>query len=160
MALFLLAHILQPAVIGECFTGTGYSSMFLAAGCPEAKVLSVDNYSEGSLTGKDAYSEVLRLQASVHLPNMELLYGSTGELNTELQKQPIDLYFSDGPYGNAPRLAPDCVIVRQDDTSGQVPGRTFRILGGSHLSVMSPDEETSEALKREMSKVFPVETLS
>ena len=158
MALFLLMRILQPKVIVECFTGTGVSGIFLAAGAPQARVLSIDNYTEGSRK-KEGLAAAMELRDQMGLNNLELYEGAPEDLSQILQDlSPVDVYFSDGPYIGVPvLLSEDAVVIRQDDMNGQIASRSFSILGGSHLSVMCSTSSERVTLMSMMAKVFPVE---
>lgn len=156
MVLFLLARLLRPAVIAECYTGTGYSAACLAAGAPDARVLSVDNYTEGGV-GDDGFLITQTLRDRLGLTNLELVNGSTGDLNERMNGMAADLYLSDGPYSGSPRLEPHVTVARHDDVVGQVDRRRFVVVGGSHLSIMSQTVEERDKLAAEMSKMVPVQ---
>ena len=155
MVLFLLARMLQPAVIAECYTGTGYAAACLAAGASEAKVFSVDNYTEGG-AGDEGFQTAQALRDMIGLTNLELVRGSAGDLDIRMNGGSADLYLSDGPYGGAPRLAPHAVVVRHDTRDGQVPDRTFLVSGGSNLSAMCPSPDERDRLMRAIGQVVLV----
>jgi len=159
MALFLLARLIQPAVVIECFTGTGYAAAWLAAGWPDASVFSVDNYSE-NLAGEEGFRRAGRLQSRLDLENLRLLHGSGRTMQEALGGRLADFCFSDGPYDAMSfdgLLAPGAVVVRHDDRSGQTKERSFMLLGGSHLSVMCETVEQRDVLMRAIGQAFPVE---
>lgn len=157
MALFLLMRTIQPKIIAECFTGTGCSGAFLAAGAPQAKVVTVDDYSEGGL-GPKGFSHAVELRDRLALINLELYQGPPEYLGDVSQGLSVDVYFSDGPYAESPAaLSEDAIIIRQDDMSGQDIKRSFSFIGGSHLSVMCQTAEERDVLMGAMSKAFPVE---
>ena len=68
-----------------------------------------------------------------------------------------DLYLSDGPYSGAPWLDAAATVIRHDNLDGQVPERVFKVLGGSHMSVMCPTVERRDALATEVGRLFPVQ---
>ena len=157
MVLFALARLLQPQVIAECFTGTGYAACWLALGAPEATVLTVDNYVEGG-AGSEGLSTAQTIQHRLSLTHLTIMHGTVSDLTAELSLhgQSVDLYLSDVPYGESPPLSERSVIVRHDDTNGQAEDRRFTIIGGSHMSVMCPTTDDRDALTAEMAKLFPV----
>ena len=157
MVLFALARILQPQVIAECYTGTGYAACWLALGAPEATVLTVDNYVEGG-AGGEGLSYAVTLRDRLYLTNCSMVYGTVSDLTAALEtkNQSVDLYVSDGPHGDAPPLSERAIVIRHDDTNGQAEDRRFKIPGGSHLSVMCPTTDDRDALMAEMAKLFPV----
>ena len=155
IALFLLARTLKPAVIAECYTGTGYAAACLAAGAPTARVLSVDNYSEGGV-GDEGFRVAQAIRDRLDLTHLDLIRGSTGELNARLNGRSVDVYLSDGPYGGAPNLDVNVTVIRHDAPDGQVPERSFTVIGGSNLSVMCATVERRDALAAEMGGVCPV----
>lgn len=156
LVLFLLSRIIQPLLIVECYTGTGYGTAWLAAGHPMASVYTVDDFREGNL-GEKGHQQVQQLFKEVELENVTSLYGSIERLKSSLGDRMPDLYFSDGPYGEAPVLGESSVVIRHDDSNGQDKGRSFVFLGGSNFSVMCPTVEQRDSLMAVMEKVFPVE---
>jgi len=135
VALYALARELQPQVIVELYTGTGYSALWLAGGAPEADVYSIDNYSEGGT--KDAgWAAVLDLSERMGLLNLHYIRGEASELERDLDGRRADLMFCDGPAD--PRYArPEALVVRHDNPP--FPDRTgFRLLGSSHFTVHCP----------------------
>jgi hypothetical protein len=144
IALFLIARALQPKVIVECYTGTGYAACCLAAGAPDADVYTTDIYTEGGL-GEHGVENAVALRDALGLGNLSCLHGTVETLRDQMLA-PANLYFSDGPYEGAPPLADGVVHIRHDDTSGQVDGRRFVIQGGSHLSVTCPTVEMRDWL--------------
>lgn len=148
MVLFLIARALQPKVIAECYTGTGYAACCLAAGAPDAEVWTVDAYTEGGM-GEAGVQNVHVIRDMLGLTNLHCLHGTVEQLRQEMNV-PADFYFSDGPYEGAPPLADGVVHVRHDDASGQVDGRRFVIQGGSHMSVTCPTVEMRDWLMNEM----------
>lgn len=149
IALFLIAQALHPTVVAECYTGTGYAACCLAAGAPDAQVYTVDNYTEGSL-GEAGVRNSETLRNSLGLTNLRCLHGTVDDLRQDLSAS-VNLYLSDGPYGDSPELAEDVVHIRHDDTHGQVDGRRFVIQGGSHMSVTCPTIEMREWLMQALS---------
>ena len=148
MALFLIARALQPMVIAECYTGTGYAACCIAAGAPDAETYTVDNYSEGGLGGR-GIENVKAMQQALGLSNLHCLIGVVENLRCILPV-PVNLYLSDGPYEGSPSLADDAVHIRHDDTNGRVEGRAFLIEGGSHMNVTCPTAEMRDWLMGEI----------
>jgi hypothetical protein len=155
VALFLLARLTQPVLIAECFTGTGYAAAWLAAGCPQAVVYTIDDYREGELR-EEGFSKARQLFCELGLSNIVSLYGVVDELQSSLAGRKIDLLLVDGPYGETPSLSEGAIVVRHDDMNGQDIKRSFSLLGGSNMSVMCSTVEERETLMAVMSTVFPV----
>jgi len=157
IALFLIAQALQPKVIAECYTGTGYAACCLAAGAPDADVYTVDNYSEGGL-GEVGLKNAVALRDALNLGNLSCLHGTVETLREKLLA-PVNLYLSDGPYEGAPPLAEDAVHVRHDDTNGRVEGRAFLIEGGSHMNVTCSTVEMRDWLMGQISPFVKVRAI-
>jgi len=154
MALFLIARALQPRVIAECYTGTGYAACCLAAGAPDAETYTVDVYSEGGLGGR-GIENATAMQQALGLSNLYCLVGTVETLRGRLPA-PVNLYLSDGPYEGSPSLADDAVHIRHDDTHGRVEGRAFLIEGGSHMNVTCPTVEMRDWLMDEVGPLIHV----
>lgn len=155
IALFLIARALQPKIIAECYTGTGYAACCLAAGAPDAEVWTVDTYTEGGM-GEAGLKNVNVLQDRLELANLHCLHGTVEQLRQSMGA-PANLYLSDGPYEGAPPLADDAVHIRHDDTFGQADGRRFVIQGGSHMSVSCPTVEMRDWLMHEVAPYMRVQ---
>lgn len=143
VALYALARELQPEVIVEMFSGTGYSALWLAGGAPKATVFSVDNYSEGGT--KDAgWAAVRDLSERMGLPNLVYLRGEASELGPALDGNLADLLFCDGPADiRYSRLG--AVVVRHDNPPFE--GRAgFRLLGSSHFTVHCPPADAARLI--------------
>jgi len=149
IALFLIARTLRPNVIVECYTGTGYAACCLAAGAPDANVYTVDIYSEGGL-GEQGVKNATAMRDALRLNNLSCLHGTVETLRGQMSA-PANLYLSDGPYEGAPPLADGVVHIRHDDANGQVDGRRFVVLGGSHMSVTCPTPDMRDWLMKEIS---------
>ena len=157
MTLFLLMRILAPEIAVECFTGTGYAASWIAAGSPASLIYTVDSYEEGGM-GKEGYFRALRLFSHLGLDNLIPIHASMDTLCATLSGRRPDVYFSDGPYmPGGIELSPNAVVIRHDNAEGQAIGRSFSIIGGSHLSVMCPSVAERDALMLAMSRYFPVE---
>lgn len=155
MALFALSQILQPKIVIECFTGTGYAAICLAGGWPDAEVFTVDDYREGGAPDR-GWEVATVLRERMELPNLTMVRGLTGDL-AKLVREAADLYLSDGPYEQAPPLSDRVVHIRHDDKMGQVDGRRFIIPGGSHMSVTCPSIEMRDWLMAEVGRIIPTE---
>ena len=155
IALFALSQILQPKIVIECFTGTGYAAICLAGGWPDAEVFTVDDYREGGAPEK-GWAVASALRERMELPNLTMVRGVTEDL-TKLIRDRADLYLSDGPYEQAPPLWDRVVHIRHDDKMGQVDGRRFTIPGGSHMSITCPSAEMRDWLMAEIGRIIPTE---
>ena len=82
--------------------------------------------------------------------------GSIGDLNERMIGDGVDLYLSDGPYGQSPRLKAHATVVRHDTDDGQIPSRTFKVIGGSRMSVMCSTVEQRDRLAVDIGRVMPV----
>lgn len=156
IALFLLMRMLRPEIAVECFTGTGYSAAWMAAGNQTTRLYTVDNYSEGGI-GEEGCFRSRRLMYDLQLSNVILLYGTAEELHTSLWGRQPGVFFSDGPRVEDINLAPDAVVIRHDNLDGQAVNRSFGIRGGSNLTVMSPSVDERNELMAAMAQYFPVE---
>jgi hypothetical protein len=132
VALYALARELQPEVIVEMYSGTGYSALWLAGGAPGAEVYSIDDYSEGGT--KDAgWAAAQALRERAGLANLHLVRGEASELERILDGRLADLLFCDGP-ADVRYARPEAVVVRHDNPP--FPDRHgFRLLGSSHFTV-------------------------
>lgn len=144
VALFALAQAVRPKVVAETFTGTAYSSCWLAAGAPEAAVWTVDNWSEGT-AGDGGYLAAAELRKRLFLRNLRIVRGTNEDLRRAMGEGiEADLVFLDGLGGDPPQRKDAPVATHDCPVDGAGP--LIRILGGSHLHVRIPGLDTAARL--------------
>ncbi len=117
--LFRLVQYFKPKTILEIGTSVGISASYMAYGCPESQVISIEGCSE-TLDKAEANFESLKLS------NIRTVFGNFDDILPALLKEigTVDFVFVDGNHREEPtlryfeellpHLGPDAVIVFDD----------------------------------------------
>lgn len=138
--LFAIARILKPEKIVELGTGTGVSTVYLAAGWPGAKVVTIDNFKMGS----DA-ELVKRLWDRLGFTHRIKLY-EQDLLSVNPEELSAPLMFMDGSikhqaYEVFNHLPKDAIIIEHDTGTMDPKPMAHQILtlSPSHISLHGND---------------------
>lgn len=136
--LFAIARVIQPGTIFEAGTGTGISAACLAAGWPSARVVTVDNFSEGNIGPAAGAAAVKTLWSRLGLRNIELKVADIGQA-----AEACDLLFLDGTgKGAVPAAITQGarLVIEHDDKNSR--HRAFRRVLGTpcYLSLHADDQ--------------------
>ena len=148
-ALFLIARALQPAMIVDAYTGTGYAAACLAAGAPNALVVSADR--------EERYVFFARmLLKRLAIKNVTVLRGGPDEIRHTCRRQVPKLILRDAYNEDDLGGGTETVEITHDQQTPLCRGNSFLVQGGSHMIVSCAQPKTYALLRDTLGAVMPI----
>lgn len=148
-ALFLIARTLRPLLIVDAYTGTGYAAACLAAGAPDAGVISADR--------EERYVYFARgLAGRLALANLTILHGGPGDILRAAGGREPELVLRDPYHGDPVGGTPLTVEITHDRRLPLLKGCSFHVRGGSHMIVSCSQPKTYALLRDTVGAFMPV----
>lgn len=156
--LFTITRALRPKRILELGTGTGFSTAALAAGWPNAKVVTIDDFSEGGIREKGP-QVCNELWKRLNLTNIELIAEDVGKV--DLAKLSSELVFIDGwiKAGVPSSVKEGAKVILEHDEKRAAPHFKYKVQLNTQcfLSFHSDDEALVQWAGRFLSTFEPAE---
>ena len=148
-ALFLIARALRPTLIVDAYAGTGYTAACLAAGAPEATVLSADK--------EERYVYAARaLVKRLGLTNVTVFHGRAVAIRLEMGGRDPELILRDAYNEDDLGGTPRTVEITHDKQLPLSKGNSFLVAGGSHMIVSCSQVKTYALLRDAVGAVMPI----